>query len=137
MHIRSWNYFKNLFVCYSNTFVFQSWSILIKVLSPNIWSNLCQKCASNQIFPACQWCSFWHLFEAAQEAGKQTQETIEKAADKATNTIKEFGRRVDGKWSVKRLILADAPKQTTSQQGFGLVIILAWGKNIYSANIPQ
>lgn len=88
---------------------------------------MAEMCLKSDACPACQWCSLSHLFEAAQEAGKQTQETIEKAADKATNTIKEFGRRVDGKWSVKRLILADAPKQTSSQQGFGLVKILAWG----------
>lgn len=44
----------------------------------------------------------FYISEAAQEAGRQAQETIEKAADKATNTIKEFGRRVDGKWAVKK-----------------------------------
>lgn len=60
------------------------------------------ECVLNQIAPACQWCLFSRLFEAAQEAGRQAQDTIEKAADKATNTIKEFGRRVDGKWSEEK-----------------------------------
>lgn len=56
----------------------------------------------NQVSSGYQWCLFLPLFEAAQEAGRQAQETIEKAADKAANTIKEFGRRVDGKWAVKK-----------------------------------
>lgn len=36
-------------------------------------------------------------FEAAQEVSKQTQAAIGKAADKATNTIKEFGQKLETK----------------------------------------
>uniref|UniRef100_A0A4W6CUF1 Uncharacterized protein n=1 Tax=Lates calcarifer TaxID=8187 RepID=A0A4W6CUF1_LATCA len=34
---------------------------------------------------------------AAQEASKQTQAAIEKAADKATGAIKEFGQKLETK----------------------------------------
>ena len=40
--------------------------------------------------------SLW-LFEAAQEASRQTQTAIGKAADKATDTIKEFGHKLETK----------------------------------------
>lgn len=44
--------------------------------------------------------SLW-LFEATEEAGRQTQAAIGKAADKATDTIKVFGQKLETKWSPK------------------------------------
>lgn len=91
-----------------------------------------------------------HWFsKAAQEASKQTQEAIGKAADKATTSIKEIGKKMETKWSLqKEAVLAEAVEQKNvpSSRRLRQVIMLASGKTIilniyihlykYSANIP-
>lgn len=51
--------------------------------------------------PLLSFLSFQRLPEAAQEASKQTQEAIGKAADKAATTIKEMGKKMETKWFVQ------------------------------------